>query len=255
MNIRAILSPLKIGRLLTGFFVLTGFLFLFAFVISSLQAVFSDDHTVKLELDTHKPHQFPLLGQLDDVERSYADGLIGVREVMPDFSPVPREQVVLNAPKSTSQVAFSLVAENRVRWLRYVEPNPWKRLGLYYVGASDQMLSLLKVLYYALGSWLLYRMLRDATEATPFTMANARRLEYFSLLIIFLSLAPNLMYGAVRALLPPIYIRELAQPMSHYVVLNTDNQMPGATMIVALAVIAFIYRRGVELHQEAELTV
>ncbi|WP_139255096.1 DUF2975 domain-containing protein [Hymenobacter psychrophilus] len=211
---------------------------------------------MKLRLDTRKPHEFFLLGALDrKTKRPATDTYPAKQRTAFDSLSRPRQQTVRMVSPTNAIAPFQLVAETQVHWLQYTEPSPWKRLALYFLGATDYQISLLKFVYYALGSWLLYRMLREATAATPFTAANARRLRYLSLLVIGFFFSHHLAYWLVRECIPLLYAPGMAQPLSHYVLLNTDRDSPGAITIVVLSIIAFIYRRGVELHQEAELTV
>ena len=256
MKLPVLISPLVAGRLLSIAFAVLGLGMTIALIIRSFE-VASSDLPVKLELNTARPHQFPIIGQLNDIKRGRNDAKAGYEKGQKaNLAPYDDVQKATSTTPGTNYPkGFQLISENRIHWLEYAEPSPWKRLALYYAGASGRTLSLLKVLYYGLGSWLLYRMLSDATATTPFTTANARRLRYLALLFLGLYLAQQLAYGLMRTIIPAFSSFELPQPLSHYVLLNTDNELPGIMVFYVLSVITVIYRRGVEMHQEAELTV
>ena len=107
----------------------------------------------------------------------------------------------------------------------------------------------------AVGSWQLWRLLLDVIPATPFTLANSRRLAKLALLVLSLGLTQTVSYVAIRALVPIFHVPGLVEPLSHYVHLNTENILPSYLVGIMLAVISAVYRRGVELSQEAELII
>lgn len=197
---------------------------------------------VRLLLVTVKPNLFPILSA---VKGGWDDGAAGRHR--PERGPLPA--LVPGAR------GFALAADPQMPLLRYNEPAPWKRVALLYLGASDDLFSLLWIVFISVGSWQLWRLLRDVTPTTPFTFANARRLAGLALLVLVLNLAEYLAYVALRALVPVFHIPELAEPLGHYVQLNTGNTLPGVATGIMLAVIAAVYRHGVELSQEAELVI
>lgn len=150
---------------------------------------------------------------------------------------------------------FELAADPETPVLRYKEPSPWKRVVLLHLGASDKSFSLSWVLFLSVGSWLLWKLLFDIKPSTPFTQANAQRLRWLGLLVLGLVLAQYAAHAAVRALLPEFHGLGLAEPLSHYIRLNTKDTIPNGAVGIMLTVIAAVYRRGVELSQEAELVI
>ncbi|HEX8504254.1 MAG TPA: DUF2975 domain-containing protein [Hymenobacter sp.] len=154
-----------------------------------------------------------------------------------------------------NRAGFELTADPETPVLRYNEPSPWKRVVLLHLGASDKSFSLSWILFLCVGSWLLWKLLFDISPSMPFTQANARRLGMLGLLVMGLVMAQYASYAAVRALLPEFYGLDLAEPLSHYVRLNTEDSLPDFTVGVMLSVIAAVYQRGVELSQEAELVI
>jgi hypothetical protein len=111
------------------------------------------------------------------------------------------------------------------------------------------------MLFLACGSWLLLKLLQDVTPDTPFTLANAHRLRKLTLLVLGLYLWHYAAYLLVWALVPAYRVAQLAQPLSHYVRLNTDDLVPGIEVGFILFIIAAVYQRGVELSREAELVI
>ncbi|AMR28397.1 hypothetical protein A0257_15730 [Hymenobacter psoromatis] len=150
---------------------------------------------------------------------------------------------------------FELATDLRAPLLRYREPSAWKRVGLLALGALDDSMSVAELLLLAVGSWLLLKLLQDVTPATPFTLANARRLRQLALLVFGLHLWSYLAYALVWLLVPPYRVASLAAPLSHYVRLNTDDLVPSVAVGFMLLIIAAVYQRGVELSREAELVI
>ncbi len=151
--------------------------------------------------------------------------------------------------------SFELAADPYTPLLRYREPSAWKRVGLLTLGALDDSLSVAGLLVLAVGSWLLLKLLQDVTPATPFTLANARRLRQLTLLVLGLHLWSYLAYLLVWLLMPAYRVAGLAAPLSHYVRLNTDELVPSVAVGFMLLIIAVVYQRGVELSREAELVI
>ncbi|OGX84789.1 hypothetical protein BEN47_15745 [Hymenobacter lapidarius] len=199
---------------------------------------------VRLVLNTTTPNLFPAL---HDFVAGFYDGAAG-KSHRPERGPLP----ALRAGTS----GFEVAADPQAPLLRYEEPSPWKRLVLLYLGASDDYLSLAWVVFFGVVSWLLHRLLQDVKPSTPFTLANAHRLRILGLWILGpIYFGQALSYLALRALIPDFYTPNLAEPLSHYVRLNTEASLPGWEIGLMLLVIAAVYQRGVELSREAELVI
>ena len=254
MKLLRVLSPLSAGRMLIAAFALLSFGLALIFIFRTIE-IGTSGSEIRVELDTSQPHKFFLLGVLSDARRGWHDGYAAGEHVKLDSIYVPRKKISHVTQIGVRSAEFELIQESQVRWLRYTESNPWKRLGMYYLGASSRTLSLASVLYYLLGSWLLLRLLFDVTLSTPFTTANARRLRNLTLLVLGLFFAQELAYGALRGLMPVFRSPNLAEPLSHYVLLNSENTLPNLNFVLVLAIIAVVYQRGVDIYQEAELTV
>ena len=199
---------------------------------------------VRLTLNTTSPNLYPAL---HDLAAGMQDGF-GGKVHRPERGPLPAWHA--------AQGAFAVVADPQTPLLRYQEPNTWKRLALLYLGASNDYLSLAWVAFFGVGSWLLWQLLLDVKPGTPFTMANAHRLRSLGLWIIGpIYLGQTLSYLAIRMLVPAFRAPGLVEPLSHYVRLNTEASLPGWEIGLMLLIIAAVYRRGVELSQEAELVI
>lgn len=238
MRFLPLASLLRFSRPLAFIFILGGGMAALLLLVRTVAAF--DDSPVQLSLNTTTPNIFPAL---HDMQAGLFDGYHGRpnRELLP-------VQLAAATP-------FELAADPQAPVLRYHEPNATKRLVLLYLGASNNYQSLAWVVFFAVGSWLLWQLLRDVTLATPFTFANARRLRNLGLLMLGLDLAQELAYLAVRVLVPPFRVPGLPEPLSHYVRLNTETTLPGWEVGLMLLIIAAVYQRGVELSQEAELVI
>lgn len=238
MRFLPLASLLRFSRPLAFIFLLGGILAAVLLLFRTV-AVF-DDAPVQLALNTTTPNIF---SAVHDIQAGLSDGYHG------------------RPARTASQVAlaaatpFELGADPQAPALRYHEPSAGRRLVLLYLGASNDYQSLAWVVFFGVGSWLLWQLLLDVTLATPFTFANARRLRNLGLLVLGLDLAQELAYLVVRALVPPFRVPGLAEPLSHYVRLNTETTLPGWEVGLMLLVIAAVYQRGVELSQEAELVI
>ena len=197
---------------------------------------------VRLRLDTARPN---IAGFWYDIEA----GFTGACPVQPC-----EERGLLPAPRPTA-ANFELTADPHMPLLRYREPSPWKRVSLLALGALESDLSVPELLLLAGSSWLLLKLLQDVTPATPFTLANARRLRQLALLMFGLNLWDHLAYGLVWLLVPAYRVAGLAVPLNHYVRLSTDGVVPGLQVGFILLIIAAVYQRGVELSREAELVI
>lgn len=235
-------SLLLLSRVFVGIFLFVAFGSLCRLVSKTYDAA-SGGPEVRLVLYTTTPNLF---SAAHDMNAGFEDGFAG-RPPRPERGPLP----ALRA----AAVGFELAADPHAPLLRYREPNAWKRVALVHLGAADGYLSLSWVILISAGSWLLWSLLRDVTPETPFTLANARRLRWLGLLIIGLHYAQKLEYVLVRGLVPAFHTPGLPETLNHYVRLNTENTLPGVWTGVMLAIIAVVYRRGVELSQEAELVI
>ncbi len=197
---------------------------------------------VRLSLYSRTPN---LLPELADARQGWADGSAG------------RPHRATREPNTVWQAqpqGFELAANPLTPLLRYAEPSVGKRLALLYLGALDDSFSLAELLYYGLGGWLLWRLLRGIDPAQPFTPETARYLRWLSLLVAGLFLWERLAGLLVRALVPAFRMPGTAEPLSHYVQLNTAG-LPGIMALWAVVIITLVYSRGVELSREAELVI
>lgn len=202
---------------------------------------------VRLVLDTHYPNMFTAIHAM---EAGYTAGGEADLNGSTDSSLSKNTQAV----KSLT-TGFALTTDPQTPVLRYHEPSVWKRLALLHLGASNDYQSLAWIVFFSVGSWLLWRLLLDVRPATPFAFANAHRLRGLGLLVLGLDLGQELAYLAVRVLVPAFRVPNLADPLSHYVQLNTETTLPGWETGFMLLIIAAVYQRGVELSREAELTI
>jgi uncharacterized protein YjeT (DUF2065 family) len=196
---------------------------------------------VRLVLNTYRPNLF---GVWHETDKAFQDSKEDqARELRGPLPALPAD------------TRFALVADPHASLLRYHEPSAWKRMALQLLGALDDSLSAAGMLFLACGSWLLLKLLQDVTPDTPFTLANAHRLRKLTLLVLGLYLWHYAAYLLVWALVPAYRVAQLAQPLSHYVRLNTDDLVPGVEVGFILFIIAAVYQRGVELSREAELVI
>ena len=238
MDNRYLLFVLRLAKGLTGFFVVMAVLLTGSLLLKIADAAYQPD--VQLALDTSRPNLFEAW---HETQAGFMDGLKGQRR--PERGPLP----------ARTAASFDVQAYPYARVLRYREPSGAKRLALQALGALDESLSVAGLLFLGYGSWLLFGLLRDVTTATPFTLANARRLRKLALLVLGLYFWQYVAYLLVWALVPAYRVASLAYPLSHYVRLNTDDLVPGPAIGIALVIIAAVYQRGVELSREAELVI
>jgi DNA-binding Xre family transcriptional regulator len=195
-------SLLLLSRLVVGLLLFSTFVFTVQ-LIGQTYDVATGGPEVRLTLNTFSPNLFPAL---HDVKAGFDDGRHG-RPRRDNLGPL----TALQAPAT----GFELAANPRESLLRYREPTPWKRVTLFYLGASDSLFSLPWLLFLGLGSWLLWRLLLDVTPDTPFTFANARRLGQLALLVLGLSVWEKVAYALVRALVPAFGASGLAETLNH----------------------------------------
>lgn len=233
---------LRLGRPLLFFFLLLG-LFTLPLLFTRTLDVVTTEREIRLEVNTRHPHFFSVFHA---VKVGWDDGVKN-QPIKPARGPLPSLQA--------GTTKFELATLPHTKLLRYEEPSAWKRLALLYLGASDNYLSLAWVIFFFVSSWWLWLLLLDVSPATPFSVGNARRLRNLGLLILGLAFLQEAAHVLLRALLPPFRVAGLEEPLSHYIVLNTDVSLPGWEVGFILLIIAAVYQRGVLLHQEAELTV
>ena len=238
MRFLPLVSLLRFGRPLAFIFLLGGGIAAMLLVVRTTAAL--DNTAIQLTLNTTTPNMF---SALYDMQAGWTDGY--------NYRPARTAQ----RPPLTAATPFEVAADPQAPVLRYHEPNVSRRVALLYLGASNDYQSLAWVVFFAVGSWLLWQLLLDVTPATPFTFANARRLRGLGLLVLGLDFVQELAYFAVRGLVPPFRAAGLAEPLSHYVCLNTETSLPGWEVGLVLLVIAAVYQRGVELSREAELVI
>ncbi|MGI4833039.1 MAG: hypothetical protein ACRYFK_06205 [Janthinobacterium lividum] len=236
----SLLFTLRLARALMLFILLaTGVM---ALVLAGRVYDAANEPEVRLRLDTFRPNMF---GFWHDAQAGYNDGQHGGQ---------PREERG-PLPALRPSAGFELAADPHAPLLCYREPTAWKRAGLMALGALDDNLSVVGLLFLAGCSWLLLGLLQDVASGTPFTPANGRRLLKLALLVGSVNIWRYVAYPLVWALVPAYRVAELARPLSHYVRLNTDDLVPGFEVGFILLVIAAVYRRGVVLSQEAELVI
>ena len=238
MRFLPLASLLRFSRPLAFIFLLGGILAAILLLVRTAAAF--DNAPVQLSLNTTTPNIF---SAMYDMQAGWSDGCNG------------RPELATLQATLAATTPFELSADPQAPVLRYHEPSAARRLALLYLGASNDYQSLAWVVFFGVGSWLLWQLLLDVTLATPFTFANAWRLRNLGLLVLGLDLAQELAYLVVRALVPPFRVPGLAEPLSHYVRLNTEITLPGWEVGLMLLVIAAVYQRGVELSREAELVI
>jgi Protein of unknown function (DUF2975) len=204
--------------------------------------------TIMLQLDRNHPTRYPL----DAVVRAARNGWNYERWQNRNIS-----RPVFFSPDSVqasfNKEGYDVVVERNRQVLRYQEPSFGKRLALLWLGASPTTMSVVQAVIVFGLALLLWQLLRDVTPATPFTLANARRLRTMMLLVVGWELWQMLAHVLLLRLVPDFVADGM--PLVDYVVLHGDNHTPGTLGIIMLIVIALVYRRGVALQQEAELTV
>jgi hypothetical protein len=196
---------------------------------------------VDLQLDVTRPAHFRFW---HDMEAGYQDGAAGRPKL-------EKLQALHLAPGQL----FELAADPTVPLLRYHEPSVPKRVALLALGALQGTYSVPGLLFWVYGSWLLLKLLQDVTPQTPFTPANARRLAKLTVLVLGLNLWDHVAQFSLLGLVPAFRAAGLASSLNQYVLLNTNELVPGLPVGFMLLVIAAVYRRGVELSQEAELVI
>lgn len=199
--------------------------------------------TVTIRLDTSRPRQLTLLG---DAITGFEDGASGRPE--PSAYRIP-------TPYSSRLSGYELHPNRYQQLLRYPEPNPWKRLLLLQLGFTDTYLSFQLFAFLLISSLLLVLITRNVRRHGAFTSANARYIWWLGLLLIGSDAYQVFAYWLVRFVVPPFKAAGLAAPLNRYALLNNTLEYGGWVAGMMLLIIALVYRQGVKLHQEAELTV
>ncbi len=234
-------ASLRLARFFTALYAL-GSLVVVCNLLGRTADLLRNEQQLQLSLDVRTPN---LLPELADARQGWEDGAAG-RPSRNSREPKP-------AWRGQSQ-GYELAANPLAPVLRYPEPNGWKRMALLYAGALDDSYSLAELLYYALGGWLTWRLLRSLTPAQPFTPETARRLRHLGLLVAALVVWGQVAGWFVRLLVPAFQVSGAAEPLNHYVRLHTEG-LPGLLPLLALSVISFVYGRGLALSREAELVI
>ena len=247
MTLATLPKLLRTGMMRAGLFLA------FLFSLGALFSVFglaittflvaSGDSEVSLMLDRDSPNVFSTVYEI-------RAGWAAAKQ--PQKPSANRQQLLVIGRDSAR---LELTPQTYAPLLRYVEHNAWKRVALLYLGALNGFISLAWVIYFCLSSWLITLLLLDVTPATPFTYGNARRLRSLGIMVLGINILQELGYFLVRELVPAFKAPGLDEPLSHYVRFSTETMMPGWEVGVIFLIIAAVYRRGVELSQEAELVI
>jgi hypothetical protein len=153
-----------------------------------------------------------------------------------------------------------IVDKSMQQRLIYREPNAAKRLALALIGVTNSALgrsSLAAILFAMLTGRLLYLILSDLRLDTPFTDRNARRIRWLALLIISIDLYDFLAVNALRLLVPAFPLSPGSpDKVIRFIVLDPAVGGFGSWKFgLVLLVIAAVYKRGVAMAREAELTI
>ena len=243
MTTSSFLWMLRLLRFMAIVFLVAGTGLAFSLLGRTADAV--TDPQIRLSLSTEQPAAF---GFWYSTQAGFEDGLKGTAHPRSDRDYLPP------LPRAGTQ-RFDLVADPHTPLLRYQESSVLKRVALLYLGALPGHLSLPGLLFWIYGSWLLLRLLRDVTPETPFTQANAQRLARLSALVLGLNLWDYVAQFSLLNLVPAFRTAGVAYSLNHYVQLSSEQLIPGLEVGFILFVIAAVYRRGVELSQEAAFVI
>ena len=217
----------------------------------SLTALLSDnDRTgqslpadlVTIKVRTARPHELTGAG---DAIAGFTDGVAGR----------PEKSAYLSSAPFGKNTQHELLPDSYEKVLRYREPSGWKRLLLLNLGFTSDYLSLQLVAFLFISALLLVRILNSLRRFGPFTAANARRICWLGVLLIATDAYQGLAYWIARFVVPPFVEAGLVKPLNYYVVMNNNLDYGGWLAGVILLLIAAVYQRGVDIYQEAELTV
>jgi hypothetical protein len=168
-----------------------------------------------------------------------------------------KQQELRQSPAGT--VHHTVLIEQR-KMLVYREPSLAKRLSLALLGtmnASLKRTSTPLIFLSMLTGLLLYRILRDLSLDTPFTETNARRIHWIALLMIGIDVYEFVATILLQYLVPNFPLGDGSQDgVRRFVVLDPTTSSFGSWKFgLVLLVIAAVYKRGVEMAREAELTI
>lgn len=178
---------------------------------------------------------------------------VSVRKFGPDFA---RLRDVQHEPSAAELAVAAGQPAQYLPWgnaglLVYREANPVARLALRLIESRPQ--SVPYVLATTLFCLLLYRILRDIRPGVPFTPANVRRLRGLGLLLIGCDVyhwTSSWWLAQQLAAVAPARLAGL-QPVSPFGSSLVANWLIGLMLLI----VAAGYQRGVELAEDAKLTV
>ena len=243
MTTSSFLWMLRLLRLMAIIFLVAGVGLALSLLARTADAAM--DPQVRLSLQTEQPAAFSFWYGLQAGWKDGSNAAAGHRTDCAQLPPLPLAR----------EPQFDLIANPTAPLLRYQERSALKRVALLYLGALPGNLSLPGLLFWIYGSWLLLRLLQDVTPETPFTQANAQRLAHLTLLVLGLNLWDYVAQLSVLSLVPAFRAAGVAYALNRYVQLSPEELIPGLEVGFILFVIAAVYRRGVELSQEADFVI
>ncbi|MDQ2772919.1 MAG: DUF2975 domain-containing protein [Bacteroidota bacterium] len=178
---------------------------------------------------------------------------VNVRELSPRFALLQNPE---HAPNAAEQAVAAGHPAQYQPWgssgqLIYREANPVMRVAMRLITSRPQ--SVPYVLATTLFCLLVYRILRDIRPGVPFTPANVRRLRGLGLLLIGCDVyhwTSSWWLARHLAAVAPAGLAGL-QPVSPFGSSLVANWLIGLMLLI----VAAGYQRGVELAEDAELTV
>lgn len=200
---------------------------------------------VTLRLNLARPYQYPLQDIVRGAQEGWRDGTASAQ---PGAVTNPTPQL----PTST----YELLPDTTQRLLRYREASWGRRASLYLLGAVPGTMSLATALVLAGIGWLVWLMVRTLRPTAPFSPENTRRIRLLGGLllgwVVWQQVAHALLIFVVK--LPAVAL-STPLPVAHYVYLYDDALVPSLLLLNGFGLLLILYRRGVALQQEAELTV
>ncbi|WP_426493267.1 hypothetical protein [Hymenobacter sp. 102] len=200
---------------------------------------------ITLRLNLARPHQYPL----QDIVRGAQDGWRdGIASGQPRVALRPSPQL----PTST----YEVLPDTTQRLLRYREASWGRRASLYLLGAVPGTMSLATALVLMAMGWLAWLIVRNLQLAAPFSPGNTRRIRLLGGLlfgwVVWQQVAHMLLNLIVEL---PATLLSTALPATRYIHLYDDELVPSLLLLNGFGLLLILYRRGVTLQQEAELTV
>ena len=163
----------------------------------------------------------------------------------------------IDQPVTEPPTVHYLVDKSQQQRLIYHEPSSTKRLALALLGVNNSSLgraSLMLLLFAMLSGRLFYHMLQDMRHDTPFTAVNARRIRWLALLVLSLDAYEWVARKALQLLVPAFHYG--AGTVTPHIILDPNLGDWGSWKFgLVLLVVAIVYKRGVEMAHEAELTI